>query len=74
VDSPRGSRGILRYAFRISVGLPVVAAAATVRGGVVSSYTVSGESVHEGMSAEQLRKIAGDPLAAEEVDGKGIRM
>lgn len=65
---------MMRNAFGISVWLPVVAAAATVCGGVISNYTVNDEAVYEGMSYEEIRNIAGDPLAVEEVDGNTTRV
>lgn len=65
---------MLMNAFRLSIWLPVVAAAATVYGGVVSNYTVNGETVYEGMTFKEIRGIAGDPLGVEEVDGNNTRV
>ena len=49
----------------VSLGL---AAGAAVNAGVVSHYSINGETVLEGATFDELRSIAGDPLEVVELD------
>ena len=60
--------------FRLAGWLPMLAVAASVYGGVISNYTINKQTVSEGMTFDEVRSIAGEPLAIEEVDGNPIRV
>jgi len=51
-----------------------LAAAAGVQAGVVSSYTVNGETVAEGSGFEEVRAVAGDPLEIVELNGNPLQV
>jgi hypothetical protein len=59
---------------RLAGWLPMLAVAASVYGGVISNYTINHQTVSEGMSFAEVREIAGDPVAIEEVEGNPVRV
>ena len=40
-----------------------------VTAGVVSSYKINGQTISEGVTFDELRAVAGDPLAVEPING-----
>lgn len=60
------------YLPRVTIWLMAITAVANA--GVVSHYRVNGQTIWEGATFDEVRAVAGDPVAAENVEGNSRRV